>query len=480
MLISKALASFVVDLRFSQLSETTVNNARHCLMDALGVSIAASGLGESCHSFIESINTSAESPCTVFGFGVKTSCTEAAWANGALAHALDFEDAHDATLMHPNAAAIPAALAVCQQLGSMSDNTLPDKTLSEKTRVGKQMSGEQLIEAIVAGCEVTCRLASAIDQPLDDFGWYPPPIFGAFGATAAAGKLLGLNAEQLVNAFSITLCNVGCSAEIKYNPQSTIRAVRDAFSAQVGVQSAFLALRGVTGFAQPFEGKAGLFNNFARGQYTARKIVAGLGESFSIDTISFKPWPSCRGTHAFVEAAMKLVDEHNIVVDDIVTVLATGNRINRMLAEPLASKQNPVTAIDAKFSIPYTVAAALRFGDVRLEHFSRECLQHTDLRGLSSLVTYAIDPSLGDRPASMTTGHLEIKTTNSIYNLTINAPCGTPENPLSETALTEKFRQCCHHARKPMSVEKIETLIDSIKTLEQQKNLKDTFFQYLF
>jgi len=100
-----------------------------------------------------------------------------------------------------------------------------------------------------------------------DYGWYMPPILEAFGATAAAGKLLKLDEEQIRNAFSLTLCQATCSAELIYSTHSMIRAIRDAFSAKAGLLSALLAKKGITGFQQPFEGRAGLFNIYLRGKW---------------------------------------------------------------------------------------------------------------------------------------------------------------------------------------------------------------------
>src|SRR5690606_13607125 len=201
----------------------------------------------------------------------------------------------------------------------------------------------------------------------DRYGWYPPPIIAAFGATAAVGKLLKLDPSQLVDAFSLTLCQATCSAELKTSPHSDVRAIRDAFPAQVAVSSALLARKGVRGFDRPFEGTAGFFELYARGAYSPQALTEALGERFEIDRISFKPWPSCRGTHAFIEAAQRLARTYRIDPRSIRAVELVGSRLNRMLAEPLAQKQRPATAIDAKFSLPFTVAVALRRGTVTLD-----------------------------------------------------------------------------------------------------------------
>jgi 2-methylcitrate dehydratase PrpD len=450
--ISAALAHFVAHTRYEQLPRTAVESTKRCLLDALGVSMAATTLGEGVQAFADLARAQGGSPTsTVLGGGFKTSSIQAAMVNGALAHALDFEDAHDHALVHPNAANVPAALAIAESLGTVN--------------------GKQLITALAIGCDVVCRMGLALRVPLDDFGWYPPPILGAFGATATAAHLLGLNERQVLDAFSLTLCQATCSAEIKYNPQSVIRAVRDSFAAKTGVLSAELAQRGVSGFNEPLEGKAGFFALFARGQYEPDELLRELGARFEIDNISFKPWPTCRGTHVFIEMALQLVREHGLKVIDIDTIVATGSRINRMLAEPIESKRAPSTAIDAKFSIPFAVATALTKGNVALADFSPIALTDSATLQLARRVSYAIDLTDDGSAGAMTRGTLTIRTRDGReFAQQLKSPLGNPERPLDDTALMNKFIACASLYRTPLTESKARQLADTILQLDSLDN----------
>ncbi|MGH1472279.1 MAG: MmgE/PrpD family protein [Cellvibrionaceae bacterium] len=473
--VSKPLADFIVRIQFDDLDTETIRMATQCLKDAIGVSIAASTLGEGCQAFANIVDVTTNLECTLLGFSKKTSSVEAAWVNGALAHALDFEDAHDKTLTHPNAAIVAALLSAAEKKLPNNDRCL--------------FSGKQFITAMVLGCEIVCRLARGLDQPLDDFGWYPPPILGAFGAAAAVAKLYKLNEIQIINAFSIVLCNVSCSAEIKYNPESSVRAIRDAFSAQIGLQAVLLAMQGVTGFEFPFEGKAGFYQNFARGKYSAERVVEGLvvGDkagkkliNFEIKHISFKAWPSCRGTHAFIEAAIALMKSHKIKVDDIQSVEAKGCRINKMLAEPIESKQSPKSAIDAKFSIPFTVAVAIVYGDVTLDNFLPDSLKDERVLSVSSKISFEVDHDLDDSPKNMTTGYLSIATVNGKHvSVTISEPYGAVSRPLSKQSIDKKFRSCCQYAASTITKKNTDKLIEIIDSLDGERNLSDNFFPLL-
>ena len=446
--ISKALAGFVVNTKYEDLSQHTRDMAKRCLLDGVGVSLAATGLAPVCRPFVEyAVEQGGRAQSTVFSTGVRVPAAMAAFANGALAHALDFEDAHDRALLHPNAPTIPAVLAVSEAFAPID--------------------GKELIAALALGCDVACRIGLALRVPLDEYGWYPPPMIAAFGATAAVGRVLKLDESQLIDAFSLTLCQAICSAELKYSPHSDIRAVRDAFPAQIGVASALLARRGVKGFDRPFEGKAGFFALYARGAYEPDALTRALGERFEIDEIAFKPWPSCRGTHVYIEAAAQLVRAHGIDSNDVVSVRLVGSRLNLMLAEPVAQKRRPETAIDAKFSLPFTVATAMRKGTVTLDDFTEEALRSPAMLDLASRVQYEADPA---RPASgsdVLRGSVELElTAGKRVTLEIDEPSGSPRRPASDAALIAKFRDCCQRARSQPSDATIDAWVEQIMRLE--------------
>ena len=422
----------------------------------MGVSIAASSLVECVQTFVDWVREqNASGPCKVLGQNFTTSASLAAFANGALAHALDFEDAHDKALVHPNAAVIPAAIALAQSLNDVS--------------------GKELLLAIVVGCEITCRWGYAVASVMDQSHWYPPPILSAYGATAAAAKLLKLNEQQLLDAWSLTLSQATCSAEIKHNSQSHIRAVRDAFPAQAGVVSAQLAGKGVAGFAQPLEGKDGFLAAFTRGDSDHTCLTENLGTSFAIDELSFKPWPSCRGTHVPMELTKNLIEKHGVRASDIESVSVYGNQLNRMLSEPLDSKRKPATAIDAKFSIPFCVASMIVHGDVDLSSFSQKKLTDEAITAMAHKVNYLVDidftsPLMAKIEMFLTDGRtLQSHASNAL---------GCPQRPLSENQLVDKFTHCIGYSANRGNTDQAQDFATLLLSLDEQENL-ETLFSYL-
>lgn len=449
---SAILAEYVANTVYEDLPERAVEMTKMSLLDALGVTLAASGLCEECRPFVEiAMESGGKKESTILGFRDQVPAHMAAFANGAMAHALDFEDAHDLALVHPNAATMPAALAIAESIGNVN--------------------GKDFITALAVGCDIVCRLGLAFKENPGEYGWYIPPILGSFGAAAAAGKLLNLDKKGILDAFSLTLCQSTCSAELRYSPHSDIRSVRDAFAAQAGVLAARLAQKGVKGFDHPFEGKAGLFRLYSRGNYDGARLIEGVGTEFEGANISFKPWPACRGTHTYIEAVLHILKEHAPDLDNIADVRVIVSSFNRMLCEPENVKKAPQTVIDAKFSIPFTVATALYHREAGLEHFTPERLKNQNVLQLAQKIRYELDPGLGLKDA--TRGFLEIKTKdNRTYAKRIDQAYGHPDNPVSQKAVVTKFMTCADKARTKIPEKKLREAVKCILALEDVKNIR--------
>ncbi len=449
---SATLAEYVANTVYEDLPERAAEMTKMSLLDALGVTLAAGGLCEECSAFVEiAMESGGKKESTILGFGNRVPAHMAAFANGAMAHALDFEDAHDLALVHPNAATVPAALAMAESIG--------------------HVNGKDFIAALAVGCDIVCRLGLAFNENPGEYGWYIPPILGSFGAAAAAAKLLNLDDTGILHAFSLTLCQSTCSAELRYSPRSDIRAVRDAFAAKAGVLSAKLAQKGVKGFDHPFEGKAGLFNLYSNGKYDGLQLIEGLGTKFEGTNISFKPWPACRGTHTYIEAALHILKEHAPDPNDIVDVRVVISSFNRMLCEPENVKKAPQTVIDAKFSIPFTVATALYYKEVALKHFTPERLKDENVLQLAQKIRFDVNPDLGLKDA--TRGFLEIRTKdNQTYAKRIDRAYGHPDNPVSRKALVAKFMSCADKAKTKIPEKKLKEVVKRILALEEINDVR--------
>lgn len=449
--LSSRLAAHVCAQRYEHLPASTVSAAKRAILDGIGVMLAASGSSVEVEPFIELGRASAaEKRATLLGVGEKTTVLMAALCNGAMAHALDYEDAFDPAPLHPNASLLPAALSLCEQL--------------------PQTSGRDLIVAVAVGCDLACRLGLAVGQPLEVLGWYPPPIIGAYGATSACGRLLHLDALRLIDAYSLLSCQNVCPGEIKHSARTHLRAVREAFPAQAAVLSCLLAQNGTPGFEQPIEGPNGFYGVFAAGRYDPEVLMAGLGEHFYIEQLSFKKWPCCRGTHAFIEAALQLRNSPRLSAQDIVAGTLVGEPIHRMLAQPFERKCRPQTPIDAKFSLPFSVAAALCHGDPTLDTFAPSRLPDPEIQQLAARLTFVERPTPQAGHAASGTLKLTLKAGGDL-ECHIERAKGDPQHPVSDDELLEKFLDCCARARRPLEAQRARQLAERIMQLDEESSV---------
>ena len=453
--LSDRLCRHVAESRFEQLPLTSREAACRAVLDATGVMCAASGLSPDIRPFVEIARAGAGGGnCSILGFGDGVSAAMAAFANGAMAHALDFEDAFDLAPCHPNAASIPSAIAIAQSVAPIH--------------------GRDLVTAVAVGCDLVCRLGLSLRQSLEQNGWYPPPILGAFGATAVVARMLRLDPLQTRDALSLALCQATAPGEIKHSAGTVIRAVREAFPAQAAVLSGLLARGGVKGFEAPLEGKAGFFRLYADGHFDPRDLLENLGSYFHVDRLSFKPWPACRGTHAFIEMARDLAAKNRIDWREIDSVKLLTAPLHRMLLEPGERKRAPLNVIDAKFSIPFTVALALVHGDVSLALFSEDALGDGDVLDLARRVHAREQPEWGADKAA--TGALEIVLRDGrVFRMHVEQALGHPDAPLSTTHLIEKFLDCCGHANAAIESGVAREAADRILNLSQEPDSGTVF-----
>jgi 2-methylcitrate dehydratase PrpD len=231
------------------------------------------------------------------------------------------------------------------------------------------------------------------------------------------------------------------------------------------VQAARLAAAGVRGFQYPLEGKAGFFRLYANGDYDPEVLTEGQGSAFHGEQVSFKIWPSCRGTHAFIEAALALVGEHDLDPAQIDQVRLSAGPVQTMLMEPREQKLAPRSPINAKFSLPFTVGAALTKGRITLDDFTPEALSDPDTLAMAARVTYALKSGWGpERNASGVT-ELMLKDGRTL-GMQVDHAKGSPHNPLSRSELIAKFKDCAQRARRPLEAMEADRWAKTVFALE--------------
>ncbi|MFH1087336.1 MAG: MmgE/PrpD family protein [Chloroflexota bacterium] len=442
--VSRALAEMVANLKYEDLPADVVQTTKNDILDTIGVIVAASTQAEEPRGLIELvIESGGKEESSIIPYGNKVPCYMAAFANGSMGHALDYDDMAY-PIGHVGVSTVPAALAICERIG----------------RVG----GKELLTAVATGSEVFLRLGEAVGSDAAREEWFLTPVLGVFGSAASSGRLLGLSSKQLLSAFGIALSQAAGSKQIGVGGR--VRATYPAFPAKAGVLSSLMAGKGVTASDDSFEGKAGLFRVYFHDQYDASRLLTGLGKTFGSKRIGFKPWGACGHIHMYIDAAIQLVKKHRMSIDSIEAVIpCVSPYLLRFLCEPLEERRRPANGISAKFSIPFTVAVAIARQWVSLADFTPEGLRNAEVLELAGRVEPQVGPDVG---------RVEIRTRDGKrYSEKVAYPLGFPENPLSNQQIEAKFRECLSFSASPLPEGTADRVIGLVGKLEELEDVRD-------
>ncbi len=454
---AEKLAHFVYELKYEDIPEDVIETSKKSILDNFAIILAAGAIGNGCaqmRSIAEAEGAYAQE-ATVIGFDEKLSELWAGFANGSMSHAVDFGDSYEKGTIHPTSSTFAAALAAAEARGSCKGS--------------EPVSGKEFLTAMVAGCEVACRLSYGFTEDLAKYGWYMPPIITSFGATAAAAKIKGLAPQQIVNAFSFNLCETTCSSKILSTPDSVMRSIREGFSAKNAILACRLAAAGAKGFEDPFGGERGFFEAYGRTSVDEKRVTDGLGTVFETATVSFKTWPCCRGTHSPIDACLRLKQTYDIDPALIREIHLDIDSMNEMLMIPREEKIAPTNMISAKFSIPFAVSAALIDGGVDLTTFLEDNLDREDIRQLAEKFTYEVFPERNPMKAIVTITMED----GSTYKLLRDDPPGTRTNPVSYAEIGEKFRRCADVRTEKIAEAVQQEIIGTILGIEDLASIAD-------
>lgn len=414
--ISEILAEFTAGLDSSRIPGPVLERAKMRVLDFLGVALSGSQVPSSriMTDVVRELGGTKES--TIVGEKTKVSCIHAALANGTMAHASDYDDDHRSATMHPGSAVVPAALALAER---------------------ETCDGARLLEGVVAGYEVACRVGEAFLGTQYHEGFHPTGACGVFGAAAAAAKILKLAPQEIVWAFGIAGTQASGLEEWKTDG-SWIKRMHPGKAAQSGILSGLLAKKGYTGPATIFEGKYGFLNAFSfERTYDTRKITDGLGEVFIGHETAFKPYPCCRFLHQVIDGVLDMVRQHPFMPEDIQAIRVKTFKVGiETLMNPEERRYRPKTIVDAQFSIPFVVGAAVVRKKVSLSEFTEESIYDPAILEVASKVRGEEDPEYTKGyPARFPTWiEMELKNGSSFQRF-VDIPSGDPakreyvENP---------------------------------------------------
>jgi 2-methylcitrate dehydratase PrpD len=450
---AEQIGDYAAQLEFDDLPEQVIQYAKWSILDSIGVAIASfdTPWSRAAYRVIQKQGGSPES--TVFFYGDRFPDANAALVNSMFVHSMDYND--DLSGIQVGAVMPPTAIATAEPLSA---------------------SGKEVITAVVVGYDVASRVASAVNsQELYLRGFQPTAVLGQFAAAAVASKILHLSPEQSASAFGIAGSYAGGTIEFLDDGTDTKR-FHVAKASYGGIMSAHLASEGMTGPKRVFEGRNGILRALSKDPNPAR-LVEELGSRFDILDTSFKWYPFCDGGFCPLEAALDIVQENGLTLEEIARYHF---KVKSFLIPYLTDyygdterKYRPKTEMDAQMSLPYTLAVGLlRKGDVRLEDFDRRSYSNPEILQIADKVTAEADPELDKvpfRPMSMPTIATITTKDGRVFTKRVDFQKGDPRNPFSEDDFIEKFSK---NVEGKLTNEYRTKLLESVWTLESLPDIR--------
>ena len=440
--VTKKFAEYVVSTGLEDFPPEGISAAKAAIIDCLGCMLAGSKepLADVLCDYVGGLGGTPSA--TVVGRGFKTSTPEAALINGAMSHALDYDDVTFITKTHPSAALIPAALPLAEEVGA---------------------TGGEMLLAYLVGFEVACAVGDAISPAyFDDLGWHPTGPLGALGAAAAASRLLGLNADQTAMAISLAASQ---AAGLRQNFGTMTKPYHAGAACRSGITAAKLVQAGFTAANDALEGRFGFMRAFSGGSgYDPEKAAGSIGNRCYIveSGIEIKKYPCCGSAHLALDATAKLLQQETLTADQV-------DRIDVLVDfDPPRSliHSRPTGGLEGKFSMQYCLAAEILDGRIGLSSFTDEQVMRPEAQALVPRIEMRRHPGYEG----------QLSWTEAYNQVNIHTKDGRVLTERAERATTgalrgvtmdevrAKFQDCASIALSPN---------DAATTLEMLDNLED-------
>jgi len=437
MQVTEKLARFAVETSYRSFPKPVVHQAKRCFLDLLGVALGGSQqpLGKILVKVAKDFGGKPQA--TILGHGLKTSVMNAALINGAMAHALDFDDTHIGSIGHPSAPVIPAVLAVAEWKG---------------------LSGKSALEAFLLGFEVETRIGMGMGPKHYERGWHNTSTYGRFGAAVAAGKLLGLSLGEMKQAMGLAGTQ---AAGLRLVFGTMTKPFHPGKSAFDGVLSAILAQRGFTCAPNILEAKKGFVETL--GDHSKLEpMVKNLGKTYQVLKDTFKPYAACLLTHPTIDAIIDMRSRYDLRPEDIENIQCD---VARFCLDS-AGQVEPKTGLAGKFSTYYCAALALSEGVAGEDMFTDRKVLDPKMVALRKKVKARIVPRYKDTEAKVTITTKGGKK----YSAFVDRPKGDPRNPPTDRELEDKFRSLTAFV---LPQRKIDSLVKTIWRLEKVPNIRE-------
>jgi 2-methylcitrate dehydratase PrpD len=415
------------------------------VLDTLGVTLA--GASEPAARIVQKVAASeGAGSCSVIGTRMTASATGAALANGTAAHALDFDDMCFVSLAHPSAPLVAAALAAAETDGS---------------------AGRALLDAYVVGFELEGRLGRVMNPRHYQRGWHCTSTLGTIGAAAVASRLLHLDPSTAAHALAIAASE---ASGLKENFGTMVKPLHAGLAARNGVLAALLAKHGLTASEQALDGAQGFLTAMDSESHALADGVADLGTRWEIlDTgVTVKLYPSCAGTHPSLDTILDLRRRNGFTADTVERIEIDVDSIT----PTVLIYDRPATGLEAKFSMPFCVAAAVVHGRIGIDSFDADRLRDPQVAALMPRVSMRIDTALDGQAPPLTQARVRVhlRDGRTVAQVADGAR-GYPERPASDDELGDKFLACARRALPPEAAERALAMLRNPEAIADVRDL---------
>jgi 2-methylcitrate dehydratase PrpD len=439
LVVRTALHSSIEDL-----PDSTLRSVKLAILDLIACCIAGSDSPGSRAVSDWAQASSGGAGTVIIGTSMRAAPPLAAMANGAAAHALDFDDV-SLRMIHPSAILVPVLLAVGE---------------------GRRITGRQFLEGYVAGFEVLARLCRELNPEHYNRGWHTTGTIGPLGAAMTASRIYGLDETMSRWALGIAASS---SSGIRKNFGSMVKPFHAGQAAFHGIQAADLAEHGFTGDHGVLEGKNGfldVFSNLDR--------APGLYEAFAVNApyeviesgIALKRFACCGAIHSAQDALLSLIESASFGADQIVTIEC---RVNELIPNILVHHVTQ-DGLEGKFSMEYSLAVCAVDGRAGLSQYSDERARSPELLPLMERVKVVVDESIPVNLAFFPSVVTVTLRDGRVLTERVDIPKGYPQDPLTEHEVIDKARDCCG---THLDVGQFESLVHSITHLEDLPDVSD-------
>lgn len=440
--LAAASAEFCIGLDAASLPREAVHAFRMTVLDCIASMLAGSAEPVSAQALAAVGEAREGGDCSIVGFVRRLQLRDAAFVNGTIAHACDYDDSSWTMWGHPTAPLLPALLACAES---------------------RRCSGKDLVAALAVGIEIEKTLGRLMQPEHYRRGWHPTATLGLFGAVAGAGRLFGLSVPHLQAAFGIA---ASMAAGLRCNAGYGAKPLHAGLAARNGIEAVLLARAGVSANPLALDGEGGFLTTYgaSHADRTA-ETIACLGRPFEVTDPGLSPklYPCCSDTHCAIDAVLDAKAELGFTAADIAAV----HCFVGSMAEPNVRRRDPATPVEAKFSMSYCVACAIVLGRVGLAQFTPEALASEPVRMMAARVTVGIDPSLDEGGATFSSParvDVDLRDGRRLRRA-LRTMRGHPQRPLSAEEMRTKFFECAGSTLTAQASSSLYAVLCNIETL---------------